>query len=158
MKMSAQKSNTKSPDLFHTVWQSEDKVVSIEAKLNKNEVRIVDRERKPSESEWIAKKADLQWIRADCCFEWESMTPHFTTETDFRAYYFTYGHDQFTADGMELVGFFTIIYARTYADARALMWGIRGKKFSRQYSSREAAGVDRHGLIHISPTRVALSN
>jgi len=71
-------------------------------------------------------------------------------------YYFTYGGNHLTKDGLSLGNFYTKISADSYMSARRKMFEARSDVWAFQYESAEDAGVYRFRLLEAPLERVAL--
>jgi hypothetical protein len=73
-------------------------------------------------------------------------------------FYFTYGSKHQTIDGMSLGNYYTEIEAEDDDAAREIMHKARGPKWSMVYSSSEAAGVNKFGLLPAPLDKVTLDS
>ncbi len=73
-----------------------------------------------------------------------------------KTYYFTYGAGHVTLEGASLGQCYTPIQAPTAERAGMVMIALRGREWSHQYSSLEAAGVYEFGLQEVSVGEVVL--
>lgn len=69
--------------------------------------------------------------------------------SESQTWYFSFGHGHYDAERRHLLNYYTTIDAATEADARQLMVSRRGQNWCTSYSSPEALGVERFGLVYI---------